>query len=217
MPLPRQSVAARVYRGDVKPLDSMPPAGLPGHTDAFAPRYGRAPNLAAAKRARRTKAWPRPFRSTLVDADALRGRVATSTPRPSAGSRGTASSGSPEVDRVGTVLRRPGRQYNAFQLGWFPDYVDIENYVVPFYRSDTFLANGYKSTRMDNLIKASLAARNDDARLASTARSRVAAEDAPIIPYWQANMIAVARNNVRGVPGTLDAAFIMRYWKISKS
>ena len=27
-----------------------------------------------------------------------------------------------------------GRQYNAFQLGWFPDYVDVENYVVPFYR-----------------------------------------------------------------------------------
>ena len=46
---------------------------------------------------------------------------------------------------------------------------------------------------------------------------RLAAEDVPIIPYWQGNMIAVGRTNVRGIPTTLDAAFIMRYWKISKS
>ena len=71
---------------------------------------------------------------------------------------------------------------------------------------------------MDNLIKASLAARNDDARFGIYRQiQRLAAEDAPIIPYWQASMIAVARNNVRGVPGTLNASFIMRYWKISKS
>ena len=43
-----------------------------------------------------------------------------------------------------------GRQYDAFQLGWFPDYPDVENYVVPFYRSDTFLANGYRNPRMDD-------------------------------------------------------------------
>ena len=28
-----------------------------------------------------------------------------------------------------------GKQYNAFQLGWFPDYPDAENYVVPFYQT----------------------------------------------------------------------------------
>ncbi|MBF8255697.1 MAG: hypothetical protein HW375_604, partial [Anaerolineales bacterium] len=28
-------------------------------------------------------------------------------------------------------------------------------------------------------------------------------------------MIAVGRSNVRGIPSTLDASFIMRYWKIS--
>jgi len=39
----------------------------------------------------------------------------------------------------------------------------------------------------------------------------------PIIPVWQGNMIAAARKNVRGIPSTLDAAFIMRFWKLSKS
>jgi peptide/nickel transport system substrate-binding protein len=46
---------------------------------------------------------------------------------------------------------------------------------------------------------------------------QLAAQDAPIIPYWQGDMIAVGRTNVRGIPSTLDAAFIMRFWKLSKS
>ena len=27
-----------------------------------------------------------------------------------------------------------GKQYGVFQLGWFPDYVDAENYLLPFYQ-----------------------------------------------------------------------------------
>ena len=49
-----------------------------------------------------------------------------------------------------------GTQYNAFQLGWFPDYPDAENYIVPFYRSDTFTSNGYNNPAMEKLIKAEL-------------------------------------------------------------
>ena len=71
---------------------------------------------------------------------------------------------------------------------------------------------------MDNLIKASLAAKNDDVRFGIYRQiQRLAAADVPIIPYWQANMIAAGRNNVRGIPSTLDASFILRYWKIFKS
>ena len=54
-----------------------------------------------------------------------------------------------------------GTQYNAFQLGWFPDYPDAENYIVPFYRSDTFTANGYNSPTMEKLIKAELGAKTE--------------------------------------------------------
>ena len=48
--MPRQAIASRVYNGTVKPLYSMPPAGLPGHVDAFASRYGRAPKFAPERR-----------------------------------------------------------------------------------------------------------------------------------------------------------------------
>jgi peptide/nickel transport system substrate-binding protein len=45
----------------------------------------------------------------------------------------------------------------------------------------------------------------------------LAAKDIPTIPYWQGNMIAVSKNNIQGLNSTLDAAFYMRFWKLSKS
>jgi peptide/nickel transport system substrate-binding protein len=218
--MPRQAIASRVYRGTVRPLYSMPPAGLPGHTDAFATVYGRAPNRAAARRVLQNAGvqtpvpvdiWYTPTRYGEASADEF-----AEIKRSLDGSGlFRVSLKTAEWAQYSDAL---GRQYNAFQLGWFPDYVDVENYVVPFYRSDTFLASGYKSTRMDNLIRASLAARSERARLGIYRQIQLlAARDAPIIPYWQGDMIAPARTNVRGIPSTLDAAYIMRFWKLSKS
>jgi peptide/nickel transport system substrate-binding protein len=111
-----------------------------------------------------------------------------------------------------------GLQYNAFQLGWFPDYPDAENYVVPFYRSDTFTESGYKNPKMEALIRAELGAKTESKRNAILRQIQtLAAQDVPIVPVWQGKMIAVSRNNVRGIPGTLDPTVIMRFWKLSKS
>ena len=111
-----------------------------------------------------------------------------------------------------------GKQYNAFQLGWFPDYVDAEDYILPFYQPDNFMANGYNNPKMNALIKREYGAKSTPARLAVLRPAQVlAAKDVPIIPYWQGKMIAVSRSNVKGIDGTLDAAFNMRYWLISKS
>ena len=111
----------------------------------------------------------------------------------------------------------PGKRYNAFQLGWFPDYADGEDYIVPFYQPDNFTANGYSSKTMNRLIKAEYARRTTAARLAVIKAAQVqAAKEVPIIPYWQGKMVAVSRSNVKGIDSTLDAAFLMRFWLISK-
>jgi peptide/nickel transport system substrate-binding protein len=208
-----------VYRGDVKPLYSMPPAGLPGHIDAFAARYGRVPSPAKARQTLEAAGLTTPFPIELWWTPTHYGDA--SADEFAEIKRGLERGGVFQVTLKSTEWAQYsdalGRQYNAFQLGWFPDYPDVENYVVPFYRSDNFLANGYKSAKMDNLIKASLAARNDDIRFGIYRQiQQLAAADVPIIPYWQANMIAVGRSGIGGIPSTLDASFILRYWKISK-
>jgi peptide/nickel transport system substrate-binding protein len=218
--MPRAAIAARVYRGTVRPLYSMPPAGLPGHIDAFATRYGRAPNIAAAKAALRRAGVSMPFPIEIWWTPTHYGDA--SADEYAEMKRGLERGGvfrvtlkSSEWAQYSGVL---GNQYNAYQLGWFPDYPDPENYVLSFYQSGNFTENGYSNPRMTRLLAQEQAAASTARRLAIIRQiQRLAAQDVPIIPYWQGNMIAVGRNNVRGIPSTLDAAVIMRYWKIAKS
>lgn len=218
--MPRQAIASRVYRGTVKPLFSMPPAGLPGHTDAFAARYGRTPNVAKARAQLRGAGLSMPFPIEVWWTPTHYGDA--SADEYAEMKRGLERGGVFKVTLKSTEWAQYsdalGNQYNAFQLGWFPDYPDAENYLLSFYQEDNFTANGYESARMTALLDAEKAAKTTARRLAVIRQIQaLAAADVPIIPYWQGNMIAVGRTNVRGIPSTLDAAFIMRYWKISKS
>ncbi|MER3411502.1 MAG: ABC transporter substrate-binding protein [Thermoleophilia bacterium] len=218
--MPRQTIASRVYRGYVQPLYSMVPAGLPGHVDAFATIYGRKPNPAAARKVMREAGLQMPFPIEIWwtpthYGDASADEYAEIKRALDASGVFKVTLKSAEWAQYSDAL---GNQYNAFQLGWFPDYPDAENYIVPFYRSDTFLANGYKNPRMDALIKRELAAKTPAERLRAIRQAQLlAAKDVPIVPYWQAKMIAVARDSIKGIPRTLDAAFIMRFWLLSKS
>ena len=54
---------------------------------------------------------------------------------------------------------------------------------------------------MTRLLSLEQAATSDSRRLAIIRQIQtLAAQDVPIIPYWQSNMIAVGRSNVRGNP-----------------
>jgi peptide/nickel transport system substrate-binding protein len=218
--MPRKQIASRAWGGTVRPLYSMVPAGLPGHIDAFAAQYGRNPNRAAARRVLQqagvdtpvaVDVWYTPTRYGEASADEY-----AEIKRSLDGSglfRVTLKTA--EWAQYSDVL---GRQYNAFQLGWFPDYPDVENYVVPFYRSDTFLASGYRNPRMESLIRQALRADPESKRLRLYRQiQQLAARDVPIIPVWQGDMIAPARRNIGGIPATLDATYIMRFWRLTKS
>ena len=78
-------------------------------------------------------------------------------------------------------------------------------------------SNGYANPRMTALLNAEQAAKSQARRISIIRQiQQLAARDVPVIPVWQGNMVAAARKNVRGIPSTLDAAFIMRFWKLSK-
>jgi peptide/nickel transport system substrate-binding protein len=132
--MPRAAIASRVYRGTVKPLYSMPPAGLPGHIDAFATRYGRAPNIAAARRElqRAGVSMPMPievWRTPTHYGDATDDEYAEMKRGLERGGVFLVTLKSSEWAQYSSVL---GNQYNAYQLGWFPDYPYPDNYVESF-------------------------------------------------------------------------------------
>lgn len=218
--MPRQAIASRVYGGTVKPLFSMPPAGLPGHIDAFADLYGRTPNRAAAEKVLQKAGVTTPLPIEIWwtpthYGDASADEYAEIKRALDASGLFKVTLKSAEWAQYSGTL---GTQYNAFQLGWYPDYPDAENYIVSWYRNDTFTENGFNDKTMEALIKAELAAKSESKRLAIIRQiQRRAAQLTPVIPVWQGSMIAPARTNVRGIPGTLDAAYIMRFWKLSKT
>lgn len=217
----RQAIASKVYNDTVTPLYSMVPQGLKYATEPFKTMYGASPDVAKAKQALQQagiktpvplEIWYTPSHYGPVSAD----EYAEIKSQLDDSGLFNVTLKSTEWNQYSTAAFTD--KYPIYQLGWFPDYPDPENYVLSFYQDGNFTSNGYTTPKMTALLKAEQAAKTTARRVNVIKQiQRVAAVDVPIIPVWQGNMIAAARPNIHGIPSTLDAAFIMRYWKLSKS
>lgn len=108
--------------------------------------------------------------------------------------------------------------YPVFLLGWYPDYLDPDDYIYPFYHSDQSFLQMYANPEMDRLIEAEQTAAAPDSpeRMATFAQiQQLAAQDAPLIPLYVETPFAFARSNVTGVDSTMGPAQIFRYYVIS--
>jgi peptide/nickel transport system substrate-binding protein len=219
--IPRQAIVQRVYNGTVKPLYSMVPEGISGHTNAFKTTYGSSPNTSKARSALSAAGIKTPVNLTLWYTPTHYGD--SSADEYAEIQRALQGSGlfkvtlkSAEWAQYSDAL---GKQYGAFQLGWFPDYPDGENYLLPFYDSKSnFTSNNYDNAQMNSILAKEQATKSTSDRDGLIMQAQqLAAKDTPIIPYWQGSMIAVSHKNVQGIDETLDPTFIMRFWLISKS
>lgn len=116
----------------------------------------------------------------------------------------------------------PGKsgQYPAFLLGWYPDYLDPDDYVYPFYHSQRSFLQFYDNPKMDKLLNQEATAESPDskARMQTFAQiQQLAAEDAPLVPLYVDIPYAHAQKHVQGVADTMGPAQIFRYSVISKS
>ena len=218
--MPRQAIASRVYHGTVAPLYSMVPQGLPGAFPAYKTMYGASPNVAKAKAAMKAAHVKTPLKITLWwtpshYGDASADEYAEIQRALNASGLFKVTLQSAEWAQYSGKL---GKAYGAFQLGWFPDYPDADDYTVSFYQTGSFFSNGYSSKKMTALIAKERGAKTSALRYSYLKQMQVlGAKDLPTIPYWQGNMIAVSRSNVNGIDSTLDAAYYMRFWELSKS
>jgi peptide/nickel transport system substrate-binding protein len=98
--------------------------------------------------------------------------------------------------------------YSAYLLGWYPDYLDADDYIEPFYDSEDTFIGFYASEEMDALITA-----EQQAEQGSEERTEIfdqiqqlAAEDMPFIPLYSEGQEAYFNERVQGVENTLGAA-----------
>lgn len=216
----RAAIAEDVYKGTVKPLYSMVPQGVEYATEAFAERYGADPDPAGAERTLSRAGVEAPVPLELwwtpehygpaseeefeeIERQLEEGGLFDVTLR---------SRGWKRYVEEGVTDRYP-----VFQRGWFPDYPDADDYTAPFFAADSFLNTHYDNPEMEELLTEEKASEAPAVREKTFAGiQQIAAEDAPMIPLWQADQVAAVGEGIEGVAETFDSSFIFRYWLVTE-
>lgn len=217
----RNSIAQNVYQGTVDPLYSMVPAGLPGHEDVYKTEFGTGGDKAKAQSELQKAGVQTPVNVQIWWTPTHYGSL--SSDEYTEIKRQLEGSGLFKVDLQSTEWQQYGTNCLAdkcpiFQLGWFPDYPDPDDYVAQFYGSTSFLNNHYSNPQVDALIKDERSTKDQTRRVADFKKIQEdSVADAPVIPIWQGKQIAVTYGNVSGVQNTLKPDYIFRFWVLSKS
>ncbi len=98
--------------------------------------------------------------------------------------------------------------YPIYLLGWYPDYLDADDYIEPFYHSEKTFIGFYGSEEMDQLItdEQLLEAGTPERAEVFDSIQQLAAEDMPFIPLYSEGQEAYFNERVEGVETTLGAA-----------
>lgn len=106
--------------------------------------------------------------------------------------------------------------YGAFLLGWYPDYIDPDDYIEPFYHSAGFIGL-YESAEMDGLIADEQLETDADARTGIFGQiQELAATDMPYVPLYEESFHAFYANGLSGVENSIDIAGQARWYMISR-
>jgi len=217
----REEISEQVYKGTYLPLYSYVPDGLTGATTVLKDLYGDGeggPDADVAAKA-------------LADAGVSTPVVLNLQYNPdhygeSSGDEYALVKSQLEESGLFTVnlqatewvqysKDRTADVYPAYQLGWFPDYSDADNYLTPFFSTENFLSNHYDNTAVNDMIVKQASETDAAARtkLIEDIQAAVAA-DLSTVPLLQGSQVAVTGADVSGA--TLDGSFKFRYGSLVK-
>lgn len=221
--LNRSEIADRVFFNTMRPLYSLIPMGMWSHIDAFKEAYGEGPNLTLAVsllrqagysegNKLRLELWytPTHYGDTEADVAALIKQQLEAT-------------GLIQVDlktaEWATYVdnARNGRMMLSL-FGWYPDYIDPDDYTTPFLMStaNKWTGSHYANPTVDNLLKqAEVKVSQSDREAIYIQVQRILAEDAPFIPLLQGNLMVVHSKSVHGIE--IGPPMLMPYYTIYKT
>jgi len=216
----RQAISDNAYDGSVTPAYSIVPPGFAGQKDSFKEKYGE-PNVDAAKKILDAAGVQTPVKIKLGYPPEHYGPNAVDEANELADQLNSSGLFDATVDDAAweeyqTVYKEGA--YDLFMLGWYPDFLDADNYLSPFVRDGGFFANGYSSDKANKLLDQEIGETDPDARADEIGQLQdIVAEDVPLIPSWNGQNVAVANSSMEGVLDTLDPTYIFRFWMISKN
>lgn len=212
----RTTISQTVFLGQAQNLYSIIPVGMFGHTDAFQslgdPNYTSTVDLL-------NQAGYNTTHKLVVNLwYETSGHYPQSAQQAQVLEQSLQASGVITVNLNGVDWatyrgnRRAGSM-DAFIMGWYPDYIDPDDYIFPFLDSSgsSWLNDQYNSTQMDQLI--AWARGNTSSTVRSSLYSQIQnlmVTDCPMVPLYQGSAFAVTNTKVQGV--YLDITQNWRYW-----
>lgn len=219
----RQAIAEQVYKGTYLPVYSYVPQAFAGATEPLKSMYGDGtgkPSLDKAKKALSDAGVATPVTLKLQYNSDHYG--ASSGDEYAAVKSQLEATGLFKVNLQSTewvtyTKDRVVDAYPLYQLGWFPDYSDADNYLTPFFTKNNFLKNHYDNPTVQDMITKQATTTDKAAREALIGDIQTAvAKDLSTLPMLQGAQVAVSGKDVKGVADTLDASFKIRLGVMSK-
>lgn len=219
----RNALATQVYKGTYTPLYSFVPDGLIGATTVLKSMYGDGkggPSLDKAKQTLEAAGVTTPVNLKLQYNNDHYG--AASSDEYALIKSQLENGGLFKVDLQSTEYTQYSKDrvndvYPAYQLGWFPDYSDADNYLTPFFTANSFLKNHADSPEVQKLIQQEATEPNAAKRTQLIEQAQEAeAKVLSTLPFLQGAQVLVASKDVKVPANTLDASFKFRYGMISK-
>ena len=217
----RDGIAAKAYDSVVTPAYSIVPPTFAGSKESFKTKYGATPNKTQAQTVLAGAGIKTPVNITLGYTPSHYG--------PNAVDEATQLKNQLEASGLFKVTVKSAEwkeyqtlykqgAYDLFILGWYPDFLDADNYLAPFVVKGGFYKNNYNNQQVNDLVGKEQGETDKAKREAILGQIQdIVAEDVPLIPSWNGKNVAVASKSMSGVKDTLDPTYIFRLWMIGKN
>lgn len=217
----REALSDQVYKGTYTPLYSFVPDGFAGATEVLKDLYGDGDGGPSVEKATQLLAD-----AGVTTPVTLNLQYSPDHYGPSSGDEYALIKDQLEADGLFTVNLqstewvqysedRTSDVYPAYQLGWFPDYSDADNYLAPFFLTENFLGNHFSDPAVDEMIRQQAVTPDAAERqgLIEDIQAAVAAE-LSTVPYLQGAQVAVSGTDIDGI--VLDASFKFRFAPVTR-
>ncbi|MDT4924601.1 MAG: peptide/nickel transport system substrate-binding protein [Pseudonocardiales bacterium] len=227
----RNDLATNVYKGTYQPAYSQIPQGVADATTPFKDAYGEKPNKAKAQSTLSAAGVTTPVTLNIDYTTDHYGP--TSADEYNQIKRQLENTGLFKVNLKGTAYttyspERVKDTYSIYQLGWFPDFVDGDNYLGPFLTENNFVHAHYCDPGAKNRpcdtdkvlpLLTTEETQSGAARTAAFAQIQkiLATGTMPLLPLLSGKQVAVTGKGISGVEDTLDPTYQFRMWLFSKS
>ncbi|MFI9722455.1 ABC transporter substrate-binding protein [Streptomyces sp. NPDC052396] len=213
----RQALTRDGYDRTADPLYSMVPSGITGHQTSFYNQY-QDPSADKARTLLRSAGVSTPVKFTISYSSGHYGPAQAKAYQALAKQLNASGLFDVQLQDIKWSQYRSDAakgMFQAYGMGWFPDFPDPDNFIAPFFGKDNFLHSPYRNAKLEALVPQSrqVAQRDAATKYFQQAQDMIA-DEVPVLPLWQSKQYIATRDNITGAEWALNACSELQMWEL---